>query len=108
MHQAMTVLYFPLFNRLHVPNLLMRRKVCNFDENVCSGGGRRELVLRACGGADAAEGSSQRVEVLHRRMEHQQRTLLGREFLLIHSCFFLVFVQFYLDIYLRFLILLFL
>ncbi|KAL5664702.1 hypothetical protein ACJX0J_024810, partial [Zea mays] len=43
-----------------------------------SGGGRGELVVvPARGGADAAEGPARWAEVLHRRVEHQRRALLG-------------------------------
>lgn len=51
---------------------------------VCSGGVADELVVgvRAGGGADAAEGSTPRAEVLHRRLEHQRQALPRRELLI--------------------------
>jgi hypothetical protein len=59
---------------------------------ICSGGGRDELVrVRARGGADPPEGPPRRVQVLHRRVEHQRGALLGRESLLLLLLFFLLF-----------------
>jgi hypothetical protein len=44
----------------------------NFGD-LSGGGARDELVcVRAGGGGDAPGGPSRRVEVLHRRVEHQQ------------------------------------